>query len=64
MASWRYKRNAELKRLYSGDTYTQWRTKRDAAFAASGVGGNAKSGIKFYGKGNPSLKVGDSFLET
>ena len=59
MASWRFKRNAKLKRLYSGGTYSQWRAKRDAAFAASGVGGNAKSGIKFYGKGNPSLEVGN-----
>ena len=39
------------------------RQKRDTevgkrvAFSASGVGGNAKIGIRFYGKGSASLEV-------
>ena len=53
MASWRIWRNAIQKHLYDSE---EW-VKRDILFSTQAVGGNAKSGIQFYGKGSPSLDV-------
>ena len=51
-ALWRVKREAIMK-----EGHQQQRKRRDISFLSSGVGGNAKTGIKFYGKGSPSLEV-------
>ena len=47
-ALWKVSQKAE------SDTH---RKKRDMSFLAAGVGGNPKTGIKFYGKGSASLEV-------
>ena len=48
MALWRH-------RLRS--TAESHRAKREVSYSVEGVGGNAKTGIRFYGKGSPTLKV-------
>ena len=47
-ALWKTSRNVQLQ---------THRRKRDMSFSAVGVGGNPKTGIKFYGKGSASLEV-------
>ena len=58
MAVWRNRRTL-LKKLAST---TEVRTKRDQSFSVEGVGGNAKTGIRFYGKGSPTLQVMDNTI--
>ncbi len=38
------------------------RQRRSVMFSATGVGGNAKTGIKYYGKGATSLEVSQLLL--
>ena len=48
-----WERRLKDKERDTGDTEAGQRV----AFSASGVGGNAKIGIRFYGKGSSELKV-------
>ena len=52
----RLEKKDEKTKEGTGDTEAGQRV----AFSASGVGGNAKIGIRFYGKGSSKLEVSTS----
>ncbi len=53
-ALWRRRREMALRRE---EARAPGRQRRDVAYTAMGVGGNAKTGIRFYGKGQANIEV-------
>ena len=56
MATWRIRRDSLIEE--KNEISDQKILHRDITYSVEGVGGNPKTGIVFYGKGSPSLRVG------